>query len=186
MHRRTASYFLAAAALVAGGCAADAPTGTTAPTAAPHYATASAELNQHLSALRRVTAPFHHMRNAEEAGYTVALGCVSDDALGGMGYHFAHQDLSRLGDDRVSLLEPEFLVYAPDKHGKLKLAAFDYFIPYSATWPGPRAGGAPPTLLGMEMHPSERFNAWIFHIWLWRHNPAGMFADFNPDVPLCE
>ena len=187
MHAQTASYFLAAAALVTGACAADAPTGVgVAPTAAPRYSTASAELNQQLSALRRATAPFHNIRKAEEAGYTESFGCVSDDALGGMGYHFAHRDLSRLEDDRVSLLEPEFLVYVPDEHGKLKLAAFDYFIPYSAAWPAPGPGVEAPTLLGMEMHPSARFNAWIFHIWLWRHNPAGMFEDFNPDVPRCE
>ena len=23
---------------------------------------------------------------------------------------------------------------------------------------------------------------YIHHVWLWRHNPAGMFADWSPEV----
>jgi hypothetical protein len=23
---------------------------------------------------------------------------------------------------------------------------------------------------------------WLKHAWIWKHNPAGMFADWNPEV----
>ena len=23
---------------------------------------------------------------------------------------------------------------------------------------------------------------WLQHAWVWKHNPAGMFADWNPEV----
>ena len=193
MHARTASHVLAAvllgtAAAGAASCTPDAPTGSRAAAPGPglHRSAGAPELAQQLSALRRLTAPYHSLRKAHEAGYTVEFPCVSDPALGGMGVHYAHQDLSRLSDDRVSLLEPEFLVYAPDDKGELAFAALDYFVPYSRAWPSPENGGEPPTLLGMEFRPSARFQAWIFHIWLWRNNPAGMFVDFNPAVPLCD
>jgi hypothetical protein len=35
----------------------------------------------------------------------------------------------------------------------------------------------------MEMHilvPAVGF--WIMHAWVWGHNPAGMFEDWNPEV----
>jgi len=25
----------------------------------------------------------------------------------------------------------------------------------------------------------------MFHIWVFQHNPAGIFANFNPKVPQC-
>ncbi len=175
----------ACAVLLAAACTADAPTRAEPDGShmqGPVLSVASAEISQQLAELRRLTAPFHNIQKAREAGYTVVFPCVSDPALGGMGVHIAHEDLSRLSDNQVNLLEPEFLVYAPDANGRLVLSAFDYFIPYSEVWPGPDAGGVPPTLLGLEFRPSERFQAWIFHIWLWRHNPAGMFAPNNPNV----
>jgi len=37
--------------------------------------------------------------------------------------------------------------------------------------------------MGMPMHilvPAVGF--YIHHAWVWKHNPAGMFADWNPEV----
>ena len=103
---------------------------------------------QALSALKQLTAKFHDLDVATNAQYhlfsnplTAADGCISDLSAGGMGYHYGR--LNNLGDDAVDLLDPEFLVYAP-KDGpqiagepRTRLAAFDYFIPYSDKWPGP-------------------------------------------------
>jgi hypothetical protein len=77
-----------------------------------------------------------------------------------------------------------------------KLAAFDYFTPYSEKWPGPDDPNfvrAPtlkdfPTMSDLpdiSFAPS-RFGGWMFHIWLWEHNPSGMFTNWNTSVPLCE
>ena len=41
----------------------------------------------------------------------------------------------------------------------------------------------PPSVLGMHMHilvPAVGF--YIMHAWVWSPNPAGMFADWNPEV----
>ena len=163
---------------------------------------------QTLNALRQLTAPFHDVDNATAAGYalfaapplTAADGCISSTTEGGMGYHYTRGN--NLADDSVALLDPEFLVYAP-KHGprqngeaRRRLAAFDYFIPYSTKWPGPDdpAFQRAPTLHDfstMRDFPDtpfapSRFNGWMIHIWLWEHNPGGLFANWNTSVPLCE
>jgi hypothetical protein len=33
---------------------------------------------------------------------------------------------------------------------------------------------------------ASRFGGWMFHIWLWENNPAGMFNNWNTAVPLCQ
>ena len=124
---------------------------------------------------------------------------ASSTTEGGMGYHYTRRN--NLADDSVSLLDPEFLVYAPkngpDKDGvvRRRLAAFDYFIPFSAKWPGPtdptfkRAPrlhdfSTMSSLPDSTFAPS-RFGGWMFHIWLWEHNPGGMFTNWNTSVSLC-
>jgi len=159
-----------------------------------------------LAALTRLTAPFHDVDMAIAAGYglfvapprTAPDGCISSAQDGGMGYHYGR--FNNLGDDSVSLLDPEFLVYAP-KHGAgnnggARLAAFDYFIPYSPKWPGPSQAGftRAPTLhdfstmrdLPDVAFAPSRFDGWMVHIWLWENNPGGLFANWNSAVPLCQ
>jgi hypothetical protein len=163
---------------------------------------------QTLNALTRLSAPFHDLENAQAAGYglfkapplTAPDGCISSVPDGGMGYHYTRGN--NFADDSVSLLDPEFLVYAPktaprkDGEARTRLAAFDYFIPYSTKWPGPDDPSfkRAPTLqdfstmsdLPAIAFAPSRFGGWMFHIWLWEHNPSGMFANWNPAVPLCE
>jgi hypothetical protein len=167
----------------------------------------SASTAQALNDLRALSAPLHDIDAAQSAGYNLFVatpltapdGCISDVHLGGMGYHYSR--LNNLGDDAVTLLDPEFLVYAPTKapakdgvQGR-RLAAFDYFIPYSNVWLGPddpHFNRAPSThdfetmrdLPDVSFAPS-RFGGWMFHIWLWEHNAAGMFTNWNTSVPLC-
>lgn len=147
---------------------------------AGHGTVESADVNRAIAELRRWSARFHDLETAKEYGYDVGVGCVSDPDRGGMGYHFTRGDKDLIGDGEVDLMEPEFLVYMPDRSGQMKLLSFDYFVPFS-TWDEPE----PPSLLGQEFHHDDGFQAWVIHIWLWRHNPAGMFADYNPAVPQC-
>ena len=159
-----------------------------------------------LAALRQLTAKFHDLDVATNSQYqlfsnplTAPDGCISDANAGGMGYHYGR--LNNLGDDAVDLLDPEFLVYAPtdgprvDGVAQRRLAAFDYFIPYSPKWPAkddptfkraPTFHDFPSTavLPDISFAPS-RFGGWMLHIWLWEHNPAGMFENWNTSVPLC-
>ena len=144
----------------------------------------SADENSQLNELRRFVAPFHNFDKAVAYGYNVpAPGpgvCISHPTRGGMGFHYtyAHRDL--INDGRVNLLEPEFLVYAPKPNGGVKFAALDYFVPYN-TWSSPE----PPALLGRPFAREDDFQAYVMHIWLFWHNPAGMFENYNPEVPLC-
>jgi hypothetical protein len=43
----------------------------------------------------------------------------------------------------------------------------------------------PPRLFGQDFHHNNALSLWALHAWIWRHNPLGMFADYNPRVALC-
>jgi hypothetical protein len=173
--------------------------------------TAEASSAQTLAALRQFTTSFHDTTNAVAAGFTLFIapvtaadGCISDatPGAGGMGYHYINNGGRNIGDDSVALLDPEFIVYAPDKgpsnNGDVRrrLAAVEYFLPFSAKWPAKLDASfkRAPTLHDfstmsqlpdVEFTETTRFGGWMFHIWVWENNPDGMFANFNSAVPLC-
>jgi len=207
---KTTERFLAVLTVVLAGCSTDSP--MQADRLSHHGGLALSSLSsansaQSLADLRDLTAPLHDVDAALAAHYalfkapplTAADGCISDAQAGGMGFHYTRGD--NLGDDAVTLLDPEFLVYAPTnaprKEGEAstRLAALEYFIPYSTKWPGPADQNfkrAPslhdfPTTseLPDSSFSSSRFGGWMFHIWLWEHNPSGMLTNWNTSVPLC-
>lgn len=140
----------------------------------------SAEANQGIAQLRRLLAPFHNLDKAMEYGYDTYVACLSDPVRGGMGHHYGFSTPDLVLDGEVNLLEPEFLVYSPDGHGHQRLSAVDYFVPY-ATWTDPE----PPSLLGVPFHDETALSAYVLHIWAFWPNPAGIFENYNPDVPPC-
>ena len=142
-----------------------------------------------LAPVRRVTAQFHSVEAALAAGYElgyvngsgvrIITGCIAHPTAGAMGYHYFNKAL--IDDLVVDPLKPEGLVYAPAPDGGLKLVAVEYVVPGPNS--NPPGVSEPPTVFGMEMHilvPAVGF--YILHAWVWRHNPAGMFADWNPEV----
>jgi hypothetical protein len=153
---------------------------SSAPVAPEHAAHArggspTAEYNKQLAELRQATAQFHNFDKAVEAGYSVAITpCWEHRTLGGMGYHYGSPSLI---DGTVSLLEPEALMYEPGPNGHMRLVGMEYIVPIDA-W----QGASPPTLLGQEFHPHSFLPIYKLHVWLWRDNPRGMFADWNPKV----
>lgn len=46
-------------------------------------------------------------------------------------------------------------------------------------------GEGEPVLFGREMTRDDDHQEWLLHVWLWKHNPNGMFEDWNPNVS-CE
>lgn len=144
----------------------------------------SAVAQQQIAQLRALMAPFHDPAHAAAAGYDVAAPapgvCISDPTRGGMGYHYTSSKKDLIGDGVVNLLEPEFIVFSPQNNGGVRLSAADYFVPYS-TW----TSADPPSLLGVPFHREDAFQAYVLHIWAFWPNPAGIFANFNPDVPQC-
>jgi len=157
--------------------------------AAHDHAAHAAGLQDELAQVRRATARFHRVEGAVAAGYElgwvngsgvrIIAGCVSNPTAGAMGYHYFNEDL--MADNAVDPLEPEVLVYESAPDGGLKLVAVEWV----ARGPNTNPPGVPtaPSVLGMPMHilvPAVGF--WIKHAWIWKNNPAGMFADWNPEV----
>lgn len=136
-------------------------------------------VNKELAALRRTTASFHNIDKAVQQGYdTPITPCWYHSELGAMGYHYGN--LEYLANGQVDLLKPEALMYKPGPGGHYRLVGMEYIVPVAA-W----EGETKPTLLGQEYHLNEALGLYTLHIWLWRNNPAGMFASWNPEVS-CE
>ncbi len=144
-----------------------------------------AEKNSLLAKLRNATAHFNNFSKAEEAGYgTRITPCLYHSELGGMGYHYANPALM---DGSINLLEPEVLLYEPNTQGRYRLVGLEYIVPFD-TWNEDNPhwdDGNPPSLLGQEFLPNDEGGFYALHVWLWRHNPSGMFYDWNPKVS-CE
>jgi hypothetical protein len=137
-----------------------------------------------LKRARAATRRFRNVKVAREAGYAATGECAQDPKYGAMGIHYANEEL--LADGELDVTKPEVLVYQPMPSGRLRLGAVEYFQadadqdmhtdpdrPYLFDLPfdGPMLGHEP----GMPIH-------YDLHVWLYRHNPAGLFAAWNPRV----
>ena len=133
--------------------------------------------------VRQATAQFKDVRKA--TGYELLHGCVSGQQEGAMGIHFANGTL--VGDGKLDAMTPEALLYEP-KDGKLQLVGVEYVV-IAADWDAKHP--TPPVLMGQLFNYSgapNRFGIPPFyelHVWAWKNNPAGVFADWNPRVS-CE
>jgi hypothetical protein len=159
----------------------DAPTTAGEPHASLDHApalrsgTPSADVQQLIARLRDRTAAFHRFPAAVDAGWSAQITpCFSDPRLGGMGYHYGNPSLI---DGTVDALQPELLLYEPQKNGRLRLVAVEYIVPFGA-W----TSAEPPELYGQQFHRNEGFGIWALHVWHFRENPRGVFADWNPRV----
>lgn len=149
---------------------------------------ASAQHNE-LADVRAATARFHNVDVAIAEGYElgyvngdgvrIITGCIANPELGAMGYHYFNKEL--IDDNVVTPLHPEGLVYEARPNGKLSLVAVEWVVPGAGS--NPPGVSEPPTVLGMEMHILVPAVGWyIQHAWVWKHNPSGMFSDWNPNV----
>ena len=137
---------------------------------------AESDVGKELGKLRAVTARFQSFEAAKSAGYFAQItGCMTDPTLGGMGFHYGKPSAI---DNVADPLEPEVLLYEPEKNGRLRLVAVEFILPYSVR---PRNGPVP-QLFGRPFVQNDEFELWGLHAWVWRNNPAGMFADWNPQV----
>jgi len=142
-----------------------------------------------VSVVRASTARFHDIDVAKAAGYElgyvngagnrIITGCIANPTAGVMGYHYFNKAL--IDDLVVDVEHPEGLVYTSGPEGQLQLVAVEYVVPGAGS--NPPGVSQPPPVLGMPMHilvPAVGF--YIHHAWVWQPNPAGMFADWNPEV----
>jgi hypothetical protein len=125
--------------------------------------------------------------------------------LGAMGIHFAREDLLGItsppnprvngSGTHTDFLEPAILIYEPQADGSLELVAVENLV-FARAWK--EAGhDAPPSFHGVTYDTmvddpaTEVDEAHLFephhdrHVWIYRENPNGIFAPFNPAV-RCE
>jgi hypothetical protein len=125
------------------------------------------EIGRDLAAARAASAEYHRVEVALADGFIDTGHCVAlPDGSGGMGYHFVNP--VRMDDDHIDVREPEALLYEKDARGRLRLTGVEYI------------GNQGDALFGQTFTPTPAGPA--LHVWLWKHNPSGMFADFNPNV----
>jgi hypothetical protein len=141
-----------------------------------------------LALVRHATARYHNLTLAESTGYAKLvdvndIACIDMPGTGAMGVHYVKGDL--VADNRADRLRPEALVYEPVDGNKLRLVAVEYVI-FQAGWDADHR--ARPKLFGQEFALTtapNRFGLDAFyslHVWVWKMNPDGMFAAFNPRV----
>ena len=129
----------------------------------------------------------------------------ANPALGAMGEHWIRID--RMADQRLDVRQPEELLYIDTPRGRRLLGvewqipAFEGGLPHYGTQPPDPARTPPPARMfggrafNGPMQGHNLFPAWPFdvhltpqpwhydlHVWLWRKNPRGIFAQYNPAV----
>jgi len=188
----TRAFTASAMVALTGLLAACAPSPESTPTAvdvvAAHASHASVpngdlttEQRQAIAQLRNATVKFHDFAYATSAnggGYTdqYPAGCAAS-ATGAQGVHYLNPSLV---DDKVELLKPELLMYEPGPNGQMNLVGVDYVVPLNLA-------NTAPTLLGVNLSPlGAPLNVWAVHIWAWRPNPLGAFAQWNPKVSCAD
>ena len=125
--------------------------------------------------LRAATRPFHSIDSAAAAGYAREVrDCLVHEHHGAMGYHHVNR---RFTDARFELARPEILLYERTADG-YRLNGVEYIIPYAA-WP---RDSVAPVAMGQAMRREDNLKIWFLHVWAWKENPDGVFADYHPDV----
>ncbi len=141
----------------------------------------SEEVQAQLDMLQLSVMPFFNFDVAVAAGWDTILGGCVESPMGGMGYHLHNMD--QLGNGHLNLLRPEVLLYAPTEDGSMEFVGVEYIIP-GDLWEEEH----PPHFLGQHLHFNPNVGPtgiWALHVWVGKHNPTGIFEDWNPDVS-CE
>jgi hypothetical protein len=137
---------------------------------------------------KSATAAFHDFEKAKAAGYTVTVAdlagieCIADPAgSGAMGVHMLNPALLVDGGV-IDADQPELLVYEKRNDGTLKLVALEYLV-FKSDF-----GAGRPSLFGQQFDSIAAVNrygipeSWALHAWIWKPNPSGILAPFNPRV----
>jgi hypothetical protein len=186
------------------GVAASAVASTRAPARAPRAA------EPDLAAVRKATDRFRDVKVALAEGYVRDPMNMCDAAemmgkpakLGVMGIHFFRPDLLGItappnprvngNGTHTDFTKPSILIYEPQADSSLQLVAVENLV-FIKAWQ--QAGNvAPPSYQGVaydtmvddpvtaidEAHNFEPH--YDRHVWIYRDNPNGVFAQFNPNA----
>jgi hypothetical protein len=161
MNFRSGAKILALVSLVAGGCAAVAQTSS----------------NPLADKVRATNNRFSDVKVAIAEGYA-PIPCASGIDGGAMGVHYVNGEY--LKDEVPDIKRPQAVMYEPQPDGSMALIAVEYI-----------------TLKGPAQLEGQLFNFYgspnryglppfyELHVWAWKANPRGVFADMNPNV-TCE
>jgi hypothetical protein len=144
-----------------------------------------------LAKAKAALAKYQDVDVAKADGYAVGSPCVMEPSDpnassygGAMGVHFVNPALLKPGP--LNPAKPAILLYEPTSNGGFQLMGAEYFqgdadqnvktdpdrpTLFGRAFDGPMQGHSP----GMPIH-------FDLHVWLFQHNPSGMFAPFNPDA----
>jgi hypothetical protein len=171
---------------------------------------AEATVEPTLDEVRAATEKYRDVNVALADGYIPDPAGICDVAsmmgqpaeLGGMGIHYLRPDLLGIAGPpnprvtgtgtHIDFLRPGVLIYEPMEDGSLELVAIENLV-FVRPWE--EAGNAaPPSFQGVpydymaddpatavdEAHGFEPH--YDRHVWLYRENATGMFAQYNPTV----
>jgi hypothetical protein len=128
-----------------------------------------------IARLRRATVRYHDVNAAIADGFILLHGCEVRSGEGAVGILYVH--LGRFMDGVIDPDSPDGLLYEVGRGGALRLTGAELAIPRTL-WPD----AAPPEFLGVPFQAEEEFDAFGLHIWIWKLNPDGMFAQANPRI----
>lgn len=124
--------------------------------------------------VRQANDRFKDVAVATAEGYA-PIPCASGQQGGAMGVHYVNGAL--LKDGVIDIAKPEAVMYEPMPDGTMKLVAVEYI-----GFKGPAAlegqlfnFNSAPNRYGLDPF-------YELHVWAWKANPTGHFADNNPDV----
>ncbi len=174
------SLIIGAALALGIACAGETPVSpSTDPSMTAQLATlpAQAQTQKVFATLRRVTARYHNLDAALADGFVFLHECEVRPGEGAAGTLYVNMD--RLLDGVIDPSLPDALVYEPARNGRKRptLVAVELAMPY-ALWNEVE----PPTFLGAEFQREDEFGVFGLHVWVWRNNPEGMFAEAHPDL----
>jgi hypothetical protein len=127
--------------------------------------------------VRQANDRFQNVSIAVAEGYK-PVPCASGTDGGAMGIHYVNPKL--LGAGVVDIGHPQAVMYEPMPDGRMTLIAVEYI-----------ASKGPAALEGQLFNfigAPNRYGLDPFyelHVWAWKQNPRGAFADMNPSV-TCE
>lgn len=140
-------------------------------------ATADNGRNPLADKVRTANERFKDVAVAVAEGYA-PIPCASGVDGGAMGVHYVNAKY--LKEEVPDIRRPQAVMYEPGADGKMALVAVEYI-----TFKGPASlegqlfnfNGAP-NRYGLDPF-------YELHVWAWKPNPRGAFADMNPNVS-CE
>ena len=210
--RRVHLVLAAAAALGIGVAAGCAPAPREAQAESAPAETVAGVPADVIQAMRAATDKYRDVKAAEADGYIrdpmnhciTAVAEGQPPQLGGMGVHYFRPDLLKItateprvggAGTHTDFMQPGVLIYEPQADGSLELVAVENLV-FQAGWQAEGRTDLPafhgnqyysmvdnPVTTVDEAHMFEPH--YELHAWIYRDNPNGLFAQFNPNV-TCE